>query len=94
MKNIIPFVVVVLMSGIIMAQTGKVMDNMSMTSKILDMDREYAIYLPPDYESSNRSYPVLYLLHGGVVMIKPVGFSLEKYCTSPTKQSMRVMLHP
>jgi enterochelin esterase-like enzyme len=28
------------------------------------MDRKYAIYLPPDYESSSRSYPVLYLLHG------------------------------
>jgi enterochelin esterase-like enzyme len=45
-------------------QTGKVMDNLSMTSKILKMDRKYAIYLPPDYESSQRSYPVLYLLHG------------------------------
>lgn len=29
------------------------------------MDRKYAIYLPPDYETSQRSYPVLYLLHGG-----------------------------
>jgi enterochelin esterase-like enzyme len=29
------------------------------------MDRKYAIYLPPDYEISSRSYPVLYLLHGG-----------------------------
>jgi enterochelin esterase-like enzyme len=28
------------------------------------MDRKYAIYLPPDYTSSQRSYPVLYLLHG------------------------------
>ena len=28
------------------------------------MDRKYAIYLPPDYETSQRSYPVLYLLHG------------------------------
>ena len=27
-------------------------------------DRNYAIYLPPDYETSSRSYPVLYLLHG------------------------------
>jgi len=45
-------------------QTGKVMDNLSMTSKILKMDRKYAIYLPPDYETSQRSYPVLYLLHG------------------------------
>jgi len=29
------------------------------------MDRKYAVYLPPDYETSQRSYPVLYLLHGG-----------------------------
>ena len=47
------------------AQTGKVMDNLSMPSKILKGERKYAIYLPPDYESSQRSYPVLYLLHGG-----------------------------
>lgn len=46
------------------AQTGKVFDNLSMHSKILNMDRKYAIYLPPDYETSQRSYPVLYLLHG------------------------------
>ena len=28
------------------------------------MDRKYAVYLPADYETSQRSYPVLYLLHG------------------------------
>jgi len=48
----------------LVAQTGKVYDNLSMQSKLLKMDRKYAIYLPPDYESSQRSYPVLYLLHG------------------------------
>jgi len=47
------------------AQTGKVHDELTMESKILNMERKYAIYLPPDYESSERSYPVLYLLHGG-----------------------------
>ncbi len=52
-------------TSVIFAQTGKVMDNLSMPSTILKMDRKYAIYLPPDYESSQRSYPVLYLLHGG-----------------------------
>ena len=46
------------------AQTGKVYDDLSFRSKILDMERKYAIYLPPDYELSERSYPVLYLLHG------------------------------
>jgi len=52
-------------SFLIKAQTGKVFDNLSLKSKLLNMDRKYAIYLPPDYETSQRSYPVLYLLHGG-----------------------------
>jgi enterochelin esterase-like enzyme len=47
------------------AQTGKVYDNLSVKSDILKMDRKFALYLPPGYESSERSYPVLYLLHGG-----------------------------
>jgi enterochelin esterase-like enzyme len=46
------------------AQSGKVFDDLSMPSKILKMDRKFAVYLPPDYETSQRSYPVLYLLHG------------------------------
>lgn len=46
------------------AQTGKVFDNLSMTSKILKGERKFAVYLPPDYDTSERSYPVLYLLHG------------------------------
>jgi enterochelin esterase-like enzyme len=45
--------------------TGKVFDDLSMNSEILGGERKYAIYLPPDYEISQRSYPVLYLLHGG-----------------------------
>jgi len=48
-----------------LAQSGKVFDNLSMPSKILKGDRKFAVYLPPDYETSQRSYPVLYLLHGG-----------------------------
>jgi enterochelin esterase-like enzyme len=60
------FVIVSLaLSTEVFGQTGKVYDNLSMHSNILNMDRKYAIYLPPDYETSERSYPVLYLLHGG-----------------------------
>lgn len=62
MKNLL--VALLLLTGLANAQTGKVMDNMSMHSDILGMDRNYAVYLPPDYETSERSYPVLYLLHG------------------------------
>ena len=63
-KFIIVFLTFIIFPNLLMAQTGKVIDNLSMKSKILNMDRKYAVYLPPDYESSQRSYPVLYLLHG------------------------------
>ena len=62
----IPFLLLCIsISFVAAAQTGKVFDNLSLKSKLLNMDRRYAIYLPPDYETSQRSYPVLYLLHGG-----------------------------
>lgn len=62
-KTIILFVTLIV-SLSSLAQSGKVFDNLSLHSKILGMDRNYAVYLPPDYETSERSYPVLYLLHG------------------------------
>ena len=65
MKKISSLILCVSVWAVTMAQTGKVFDNLSLKSKILNMDRKYAIYLPPDYETSQRSYPVLYLLHGG-----------------------------
>ena len=64
MKKQFLFLLSILFPAAMFAQSGKVFDNLSMTSKILNMERKYAIYLPPDYESSQRSYPVLYLLHG------------------------------
>ncbi len=53
-----------LLANSLSAQTGKVFDNLSMKSNILKSERKFAIYLPPDYGTSSRSYPVLYLLHG------------------------------
>ena len=50
--------------GISSAQNGKVFDNESMPTSILGGERNYAVYLPPDYDTSKRSYPILYLLHG------------------------------
>jgi enterochelin esterase-like enzyme len=64
MKKVLTLSFILTISYAMTAQTGKVMDNLSMPSKILKMDRKYAVYLPPDYETSQRSYPVLYLLHG------------------------------
>ncbi len=65
MKKLILFFAIIFFTTLLFAQTGKVYDNLSVESQILKMDRKYAIYLPPDYETSERSYPVLYLLHGG-----------------------------
>ena len=56
--------VLLFISSFLIAQTGKVSDNLSIQSKILKMERKYAIYFPSGYETSQRSYPVLYLLHG------------------------------
>lgn len=53
----------VTLSGLF-AQESRVFDALTMNSKILGMERKFAIYLPPGYEYSQRSYPVLYLLHG------------------------------
>lgn len=67
MKKIffISVLLLVMIPFVLTAQRGKVMDNLTMESKILNMQRKYALYLPPDYDTSERSYPVLYLLHGG-----------------------------
>lgn len=43
---------------------GKVIEGLSMQSKLGGRDINYAVYLPPDYDHSNRHYPVVYLLHG------------------------------
>lgn len=53
-----------IMPILLLGQSGKVLENLSFKSNLLNMERKYAIYLPPGYETSNRSYPVLYLLHG------------------------------
>lgn len=64
MKKVSLIIAVLSLALMVTAQTGKVYDMLTMESDILKMERHYAIYLPPDYETSERSYPVLYLLHG------------------------------
>src|ERR1700761_4614088 len=67
MKKLLPAIAAWLMlcPFALLAQGSKVYDNLSVQSKILKMERKFAVYLPPGYETSDRSYPVLYLLHGG-----------------------------
>jgi enterochelin esterase-like enzyme len=44
--------------------TGKVIENLNIKSNVLSRNVAYTIYLPPDYATSERTYPVVYLLHG------------------------------
>jgi enterochelin esterase-like enzyme len=43
---------------------GKVYEREIIKSNIMNKNVAYTVYLPADYETSNRSYPVVYLLHG------------------------------
>ena len=43
---------------------GQIKESLTVDSKLFGKKMEYSIYLPPGYETSTRSYPVLYLLHG------------------------------
>jgi S-formylglutathione hydrolase FrmB len=43
---------------------GTVLEGMTVKSAILKKDMSYNIYLPADYFSAQRKYPVVYLLHG------------------------------
>jgi len=55
----------VIYSSTIFAQTtGKVSEGKLIKSSILNKEVRYTIYLPAGYETSERSYPIVYLLHG------------------------------
>lgn len=43
---------------------GVVKEGLTLDSKIMAVKVRYTIYLPFDYETSSRFYPVVYLLHG------------------------------
>ena len=57
-------ILLLMTSTLVLSQDSRVFDNLKMESKILGQERSYAVYLPSNYDTSNRSYPVLYLLHG------------------------------
>jgi S-formylglutathione hydrolase FrmB len=45
-------------------RAGTVIEEQTVKSTIMGRDVRYTIYLPSDYGSSQRTYPVVYLLHG------------------------------
>lgn len=57
-------IVLSFISSFTFAQHGKVIEHQALKSSILGKEVTYTIYLPPDYNTSDRRYPVVYLLHG------------------------------
>jgi S-formylglutathione hydrolase FrmB len=47
-----------------LSQKGAVLELRTVNSTIMNRPVKYSIYLPPDYQGSERTYPVVYLLHG------------------------------
>lgn len=43
---------------------GRVVEGLSHPSETFEVEIKYSVYLPSEYDSSARSYPVLYLFHG------------------------------
>lgn len=64
MKQFLFLAGLIIISNTAIAQNGKVYETHTVKSEILKAERKYSIYLPPDYDETDRSYPVLYLLHG------------------------------
>jgi S-formylglutathione hydrolase FrmB len=64
-KKIISFFICLFFVHALFSQnTGKVIEQQIIKSSILGKNVKYTVYLPADYNSSERSYPVVYLLHG------------------------------
>jgi S-formylglutathione hydrolase FrmB len=74
------------------------MCDLTLNNEILKGERKYAVYLPPDYENSSRSYPVLYLLHGytddhtGWVQFGEVLYIADKAILSGESTSMIIVM--
>lgn len=49
---------------VVPAPQTRLLEGMRVGSSLLNRSIRYSIYLPPDYYTSNRRYPVVYLLHG------------------------------
>ena len=45
-------------------QAGTVHERLVLDSEVMGAPVHYTVYLPPDYGTSSRSYPIVYLLHG------------------------------
>lgn len=60
-KGALLLIIILLLSMVVNA---KVIEQNSLKSKVLNRNVSYSVYLPEEYDSNLRSYPVIYLMHG------------------------------
>ncbi|MHA7832684.1 MAG: alpha/beta hydrolase-fold protein [Flagellimonas sp.] len=79
MKAITATIAIVLMFFGVQAQSEGIPNvvgtNHLISSKILNEEREVQIYLPPDYQDSDKTYPVVYVLDGQRFFLHVVSLS-------------------
>jgi enterochelin esterase-like enzyme len=63
-KSLVAVLAIVLCGTAIAQPAGKVIEEKTVKSVLLNRPVKYTIYLPADYDKSERNYPVVYLLHG------------------------------
>lgn len=49
---------------VVSAPQIRLLESLQFSSSMLNRPVKFSVYLPPDYYTSNRRYPVVYLLHG------------------------------
>ena len=64
MKKLVILMFVITTSMLGQISRGFVKEGLTIQSKILNKEVRYTIYLPFDYITSSRFYPIVYLLHG------------------------------
>lgn len=64
LTNFLVFTGVSFFNFCIAQNNGRIIEQKTVGSTILNKEVRYSIYLPADYAQSERSYPVVYLLHG------------------------------
>jgi enterochelin esterase-like enzyme len=98
MKHLLFLAGLLIISRMSTAQHGIVFETRTVKSEILKAERKYSIYLPPSYNDTDRSYPVLYLLHGagddhtGWVQFGQVQYIADKALASGSAGPMIIVM--
>lgn len=58
------FLTICAVVSVVSVIAGSRIEQGSVKSEILGVEKPYAVYLPKNYDKSQEAYPVLYLLHG------------------------------